>query len=99
MDSLVQEPVLMSAAWGEAHDGTAIARHEWKGLSKLRGRLEDWVDKEEDEAEDAFRTRSVRVTRSSVTSTGSRNMPGRFVDSNESEEESDSLAEVIEKLY
>lgn len=79
-----EEPVLMSAAWDV--NGTAIARHEWKGLSKLRGRLEDWVDKAEEEAEERFRQRSTRNRRSYGTS---RTMPGGFEDSNESEEGSD----------
>ena len=74
----------MSAAWTVG--GTAIARHEWKGLSKLRGRLEDWVAKNEEEAEERFRERSTRNRTSYSTS---RTMPGRYVDSNESEEESD----------
>lgn len=78
----------MSAAWDQSVRGTAIARHEWKGLSKLRGRLEDWVDKEEEEAEEEFRKRSVRNRgnperhlRSSIT------MPGRFEDSADSDED------------
>ena len=40
----------MSAAWSNRTGGTVIARHEWKGLSKLRYKLEDWVQKEEQEA-------------------------------------------------
>ncbi|KAH6916627.1 WD-repeat-containing protein [Coprinopsis sp. MPI-PUGE-AT-0042] len=83
-----EEPVLMSAAWDQSVRGTAIARHEWKGLSKLRGRLEDWVDKEEEEAEEEFRRRSLRnrgiperPLRSSTT------MPGGFEDSTDSDED------------
>ena len=43
----------MSAAWDSTRGGTAIARHEWKGLSKMLYKLEDWVEKEEQEAEEA----------------------------------------------
>lgn len=37
----------MSAGW---HLGTVIARHEYKGLSKTTGALEDWVAKDRLEA-------------------------------------------------
>ena len=38
-----QQPVLMSAAWGNTK--STIARHEWKGLGKLGRKLEDWVER------------------------------------------------------
>lgn len=37
----------MSAGWNE---GTVIARHEYKGLSKMNGALEDWIEKDRAEA-------------------------------------------------
>ncbi|CAK5264800.1 unnamed protein product, partial [Mycena citricolor] len=38
------EPVLMSAGWESGtHGGSRLARHEWKGLAKMRHNLEDWV--------------------------------------------------------
>ncbi|CAA7264768.1 unnamed protein product [Cyclocybe aegerita] len=37
-----QEPVILSAGW---ENGTVIARHEYKGLSKTSGALQDWVEK------------------------------------------------------
>ncbi|KAJ7762387.1 WD40-repeat-containing domain protein [Mycena maculata] len=40
-----QEPVLMSAGWESGRGGSRVARHEWKGLSKMGGSLEDWVEK------------------------------------------------------
>ncbi|THH05177.1 hypothetical protein EW145_g4993 [Phellinidium pouzarii] len=43
------EPVMLSAAWG-AHGNSTVARHEWKGLSKMGGRLEDYVEKNAAEA-------------------------------------------------
>ena len=39
-----REPVMLSAAWG-VHGTSSVARHEWKGLSKFSGRLEDWEEK------------------------------------------------------
>jgi WD repeat-containing protein 23 len=36
----------MSAAWSR---GTDIARHEYKGLSKMTYALEDWVEKDRQE--------------------------------------------------
>lgn len=51
--ALSQEPVIMSAAWSNRSGGTVIARHEWKGLSKLRYKLEDWLQKGELEARDS----------------------------------------------
>ncbi|KAJ6601263.1 WD40 repeat-like protein [Mycena vulgaris] len=45
-----QEPVLMSAGWESGRGGSRVARHEWKGLSKMGGSLEDWVAKSTQEA-------------------------------------------------
>jgi len=40
-----KEPVLMSVAWSNGHIGSIVARHEWKGLLKMPGALEDLVEK------------------------------------------------------
>lgn len=40
-----KEPVLMSVAWSNGHMGSIVARHEWKGLLKMPGALEDLVEK------------------------------------------------------
>ncbi|KZT74971.1 WD40 repeat-like protein [Daedalea quercina L-15889] len=44
-----EQPVLMSAGWlgsrWNHREGSLIARHEWKGLSKMKYRLEDLVEK------------------------------------------------------
>ncbi|CAK5280746.1 unnamed protein product [Mycena citricolor] len=41
------EPVLMTAAWESGRRATSsLARHEWKGLSKMGYSVEDWVAKE-----------------------------------------------------
>jgi DDB1- and CUL4-associated factor 11 len=46
-----QQPVLMSCAWGGDRIGRSrVSRHEWKGLGKLGGRLEDWVEKTQRES-------------------------------------------------
>lgn len=41
---------MMSTGWlGDAwrsREGSVIARHEWKGLSKMRYKLEDHVEKQ-----------------------------------------------------
>ncbi|KAF9469759.1 WD40-repeat-containing domain protein [Collybia nuda] len=55
-----QEPVLMSAGWESGRGGSIVARHEWKGLTKMPGALEDWVEKEAQEAIES----SERVRRS-----------------------------------
>lgn len=49
-----QEPVLFSAGWESRHNslGSTIARHEWKGLSKVPGALEDWVTKQKVERQE-----------------------------------------------
>lgn len=40
------EPVLMSVGWEGSHvGGSVVARHEWKGLSKMSHSLEDWTEK------------------------------------------------------
>jgi WD repeat-containing protein 23 len=41
--------MIMSAAWESAGGGSVVARHEWKGLSKFPGALEDWVAKRKEE--------------------------------------------------
>lgn len=44
-----QEPVILSVGWESGQGGSTVARHEWKGLSKMSNRLEDWVQKRRDE--------------------------------------------------
>lgn len=47
----------MSAGWESARGGTVIARHEYKGLSKRPGALEDWVEKQTQELNDSSNVR------------------------------------------
>jgi len=35
----------MSVAWSNGHGGSVVARHEWKGLLKMPGALEDLVER------------------------------------------------------
>lgn len=36
----------MSVGWEGSHvGGSVVARHEWKGLSKMSHSLEDWTEK------------------------------------------------------
>lgn len=44
-----QEPIMMSVGWESIQGGSTVARHEWKGLSKMSNKLEDWVQKQQDE--------------------------------------------------
>ncbi len=71
----------MSAAWESRRDGSVVARHEWKGLLKMQGALEDWNEKTRLERED--RLGSQRAT---------RRVPGAFDDDGEDYDE-DELEE------
>lgn len=73
--------MLISAAWSSAEGGSHIARHEWKGLSKLGNRIEDWTQKqreEEREFEEQRRRRSTRLRTLAQHRSALRNMPGAF---------------------
>lgn len=58
---VLQEPVIMSAGWESGRGGSIVARHQWKGLSKLPGALEDWVEKTKQEQSDNSLRRSSRL--------------------------------------
>ena len=49
----------MSAAWAQSEGSSrsSVARHEWKGLNKMRGRLEDFLEKQRAEEQDSSRLR------------------------------------------
>lgn len=81
----VQQPILMSAVWESNRGKSCVARHEWKGLYKMGGRLEDWAEKQRDEAEE-----SRSGTRTQGASTGrAHTMPGSYqeIDSDDTDEE------------
>ncbi|KAG6873840.1 hypothetical protein C0995_010452 [Termitomyces sp. Mi166 len=75
------EPVIMSAAWEDSH-GSTVARHEWKGLLKMRGALEDWVEKKRLEREETSKRRSVRLRNQRHG-----RVPGAFEEEEDAEEE------------
>ncbi|OCB87134.1 WD40 repeat-like protein [Sanghuangporus baumii] len=58
-----REPVMLSAAWG-VHGTSSVARHEWKGLNKMGGSLEDWEEKRVAEEAERISGRSVPLRRS-----------------------------------
>ncbi|KAJ7292730.1 WD40 repeat-like protein [Mycena rebaudengoi] len=70
-----QEPVLMSAGWESGRGGSRLARHEWKGLSKMSGSLEDWVEKNAQEGSVPGTRRSARLQERGRTA---QTMPGAF---------------------
>jgi len=55
----------MSVGWESRRGGSTVARHEWKGLSKMSGKLEDFVEKQ-------------RVERESRQSARRGQIPGAF---------------------
>ncbi|KAI0778307.1 WD40 repeat-like protein [Trametes elegans] len=59
-----QEPILMSTGWlgrrWGLSEGSIIARHEFKGLSKRKGGLEDWVEQQTAERAERAQRRSQR---------------------------------------
>jgi DDB1- and CUL4-associated factor 11 len=76
-----QEPILMSVGWKNRRSGSNVVRHEWKGLSKLGNRVEDWVDRESAEY--------VERSRAPATRSATGQIPGAYVDSDMAEEDSD----------
>jgi WD repeat-containing protein 23 len=66
----------MSAGWESTRGGTVIARHEYKGPLKMRGALEDLVEKRWQEAADIGNLRRSARLRAH----GERRIPGAFVE-------------------
>jgi len=76
-----QEPVMLSAGWDNVRGGSVVARHEWKGLSKMPGALEDWVEKKRlENAEGASERRHHMRLRSR------QRVPGAFDDEDDGED-------------
>ena len=57
----------MSVAWSSGYGGSVVARHEWKGLLKMPGALEDFVEKQRLES----RERSANSLGSMLSPSGS----------------------------
>lgn len=77
----------MSAGWENAHGGTVIARHEFKGLSKLPGGLEDWVERqrqEESQNESNAPRRSARLR--AAAQAREQHVPGSFYEIDDDED-------------
>ncbi|KAF7347354.1 WD-REPEATS-REGION domain-containing protein [Mycena venus] len=95
-----QEPVLMSAGWESGRGGSRVARHEWKGLSKMGGSIEDWIEKKHAEAQEQQSSsprRSTRLHLQQLSARGRRTtMPGAFEEEYELEDEDDSDSEYSE---
>jgi len=72
-----QESVILSAGWESGHGGSIVARHEWKGLSKMPGALEDWVEKSTQEQRESSRRRSTRL-QERANREASQHIPGAF---------------------
>ena len=68
----------MSAGWENSSGGTVIARHEYKGLSKMAGALEDWVEREKLEASQSSNgpRRSMRLQ--NLQNRERRHVPGAY---------------------
>ncbi|KAH9486363.1 LEC14B-like protein [Psilocybe cubensis] len=86
-NGLIHEPVIMSAGWENARGGTVIARHEYKGLSKMPGALEDWVEKNRLETEETEN----RPRRSGRLAQQRGLMPGTFHHDEDEEEDEDDF--------
>jgi len=71
----------MSAGWESGRGGSIIAKHHWKGLSKMHGHLEDWVEKHRNEQEES----SARQRSTSSTRVRHTHLPGAFDDEEEEE--------------
>jgi DDB1- and CUL4-associated factor 11 len=70
----------MSAAWERQRDGSVVARHEWKGLMKMPGALEDWNEKTRLERDD-------QLGRQRAT----QRVPGAFDDDDEEDYDEDEF--------
>ena len=72
-----QQPVLMSAGWlgsgWGANESSVIARHEWKGLSKMQYNLVDYTAKQAAERNERHNRRA------GLRANGAR-MPGYYME-------------------
>ena len=83
----------MSAGWEGSHGQSLVARHEWKGLSKMGGRLEDYVTKKTDESTERKSSRRLRRSQRLATQrqTPTRHLPGHYTLMEDSEDDEDYI--------
>lgn len=74
----------MSAGWESGRGGSIVARHEWKGLMRMPGALEDWVEKEAQEAME--HSEGVRRSPRLQRMRRAQHVPGAFNDTDEEDE-------------
>ncbi|KIK70586.1 hypothetical protein GYMLUDRAFT_32627 [Collybiopsis luxurians FD-317 M1] len=81
-----QQPALISAAWESQRHGSTLARHEWKGLSKMSNSLQDWEEKRRQEGaeRESSNRRSGRVREQTLRRLL---MPGTYVDVDDDDDE------------
>jgi DDB1- and CUL4-associated factor 11 len=70
----------MSAAWQGGNGLSVIARHEWKGLSKMLNSLEDWDERRRLEAQEAESPRVAAHRYRTRFQARRRAMPGGLID-------------------
>lgn len=89
-DSCSQQPVIISAAWESSRHGSTLARHEWKGLSKMTNSLQDWEEKRRQEQAETAESGSATRRSSRIQQQRLRRllMPGMYfsVDDDDDEE-------------
>ncbi|KAJ3761903.1 WD40-repeat-containing domain protein [Lentinula raphanica] len=61
-----EQPVMISAAWDSSYYGSTLARHEWKGLSKMSNSLKDWEEKRRQEEAEELGSSSSRRSSSRI---------------------------------
>ena len=92
-----QEPVIMSAGWEGSYGQSLVARHEWKGLSKIGGRLEDHVTKElEEKSEHQTSSRRSSNRQTSRRETLLRHLPGHYAFVEEDAEDDEDDEDYVE---
>ncbi|KAJ4002235.1 WD40-repeat-containing domain protein [Lentinula boryana] len=80
-----EQPVIISAAWESSRHGSTLARHEWKGLSKMSNSLKDWEEKRrQEEGEITQGGRSSRIQQQRLRRLL---MPGMYVMDDDDDED------------
>lgn len=77
---------MLSAGWDNVRGGSVVARHEWKGLSKMPGALEDWVEKKRLENAEGVSERRHHMR---LRNRNMQRVPGAFDDEDEGDDNED----------